>query len=57
MIAINFERLLPHSVQIKKTKTTTTNPTKPRKVVFSLAALAYENIILDKNGQGTDEET
>lgn len=50
MIAINFGRLLLHSMQIKKKK-------KTRKVAFSLAALAYENLILDKNGQGTDEET
>lgn len=51
MIAINFGRLLLHSMQIKLKKK------KPRKVAFSLAALAYENIILGKNGQGTDGET
>lgn len=49
MIAINFERLLLCSMQIELKN--------PRTVAFSLAALAYENIILDKNGQGTDGET
>lgn len=49
MIAINFGRLLLHFMEIKKKN--------PGKVAFSLASLAYENIILDRNGQGTDEET
>lgn len=50
MIAINFGTLLLHC-KLKKKKTT------KKQVAFSLAALAYENIILNKNGQGTDEET
>lgn len=47
MIVINYGRLLLCFMQIQKT---------PRKVAFSLAPLAYENIILDRNGQDTDKE-